>query len=189
MNLVTEPGMNLSLWTWRGNESDGCWWRKKRMMGGSVMRRSRRKHWRQSPLSPGTQAAGGERGVGGFSRPISEARGTSTLDLSLRMRGEERPKYVKFCPRFYFNTQKNICIKSWVMISCIPEKSEMVPSESTLRFSELSAVPIEASDSRVSSSDARGSRVSISKVNSSLKRQNFTRLTHDISTQDEPLLT
>ena len=150
------------------------------------MRRSRKKHWTQSPLSPGTQAAGGERGVGGFSCPISEARGTSTLDLSLRMRREERPKYVKFCPSIY---KKKNCIKSWVMISCIPEKSEMVPSESTLRFSELSAVPIEASDSRVSSSDARGSKVSISKVNSSLKRQNFTRLTHDISAQDETLLT
>lgn len=45
----------------------------------------------------------------------------------------------------------------------------MVPSESTLRFSELSAVPIEASDSKVSSSDARGSKVSISKVSSSLQ--------------------
>lgn len=52
-----------------------------------------------------------------------------------------------------------------------PEKSEVVPSESMLRFSELSAVPTEASDSRVSSSDARGSRVSISKVNSSLQMQ------------------
>lgn len=57
----------------------------------------------------------------------------------------------------------------------IPEKSEVVPSESTLRFSELSAVPIEASDSRVSSSDARGSRASISKVNSSLQRQTLSR--------------
>lgn len=56
----------------------------------------------------------------------------------------------------------------------IPEKSDMVPSESTLRFSELSAVPIEASDSRVSSSDARGSRVSISKVNSSLQKQTLS---------------
>lgn len=52
-----------------------------------------------------------------------------------------------------------------------PEKSEVAPSESMLRFSLLSAVPIDASDSRVSSSDARGSRASISKVNSSLKRQ------------------
>ncbi len=51
-------------------------------MAGSVMRRSRRKHW--SPQSPGTQAAGGERGVGGSSRQISEARGKSTLDLSLQ---------------------------------------------------------------------------------------------------------
>lgn len=50
----------------------------------------------------------------------------------------------------------------------IPEKSEMVSSESTLRFSELSAVPMEASDSRVSSSEARGSSASISTVNSSL---------------------
>lgn len=60
----------------------------------------------------------------------------------------------------------------------------MVPSESRLRFSELSAVPIEASDSRVSSSDARGSRVSISNVNSSLQRQT-SRLTHELNTHDE----
>lgn len=57
----------------------------------------------------------------------------------------------------------------------IPEKSEMIPSESTLRFSVLSAVPIEASDSRVSSSDARGSRVRISKVNSSLQKQTLSK--------------
>lgn len=58
-----------------------------------------------------------------------------------------------------------------VKLHDVPEKSEVVPSESMLRFSELSAVPIEASDSRVSSSDARGSRVSISNVNSSLQMQ------------------
>lgn len=71
----------------------------------------------------------------------------------------------------------------------IPEKSEVVPSESTLRFSELSAVPIEASDSRVSSSDARGSRVSISKVNSSLQRQILSRLTKELRTHDETQVT
>lgn len=47
----------------------------------------------------------------------------------------------------------------------------MVPSESTLRFSQLSAVPMEASDSRVSSSDARGSRANNSNVSSSLQRE------------------
>lgn len=45
----------------------------------------------------------------------------------------------------------------------------MVPSESIFKFSELSAVPIEASDSRVSSSEARGSNISISNVSSSLQ--------------------
>lgn len=54
------------------------------MMGGSVTRRSRRKHWNKSRRSPGSQAAGGEHGVGGFSRQISEARGKSRLDPSLQ---------------------------------------------------------------------------------------------------------
>lgn len=47
----------------------------------------------------------------------------------------------------------------------------MAPSESKFKFSELSAVPMEASDSRVSSSEARGSSVSISNVSSSLQSQ------------------
>ena len=59
-----------------------------------------------------------------------------------------------------------------------PEKSEVAPSESTFRFSELSAVPIEASDSSVSSSDARGSRVRISHVRSSLQKQTFLQGEH-----------
>lgn len=65
----------------------------------------------------------------------------------------------------------------------------MVPSESTQRFSELSAVPIEASDSRVSSSDARGSRLSISKVNSSLHTQTSQILTRVTGTHVAAQLT
>ena len=50
----------------------------------------------------------------------------------------------------------------------LPDFSEKAPSDSIFKFSELSAVPMEASDSRVSSSEARGSRTSISNVSSSL---------------------
>lgn len=46
------------------------------------------------------------------------------------------------------------------------------------RFSELSAVPIDASDSKVSSSDARGSRDSISYVSSSLQREKHVRFSN-----------
>lgn len=103
-------GLDLSLRreTWRGNESVGWWQRRKRMMGGSVMRRSRRKHWSKSPQSPGTQAAGGERGVGGSSRQISEARGKSTLDLALQ--GKAKTGQV-FFHLFYLTIHKNCKLK------------------------------------------------------------------------------
>lgn len=51
----------------------------------------------------------------------------------------------------------------------VPEGSDVAPSVSMVMFSELSAVPMDASDSGVSSSDARGSRISISYVSSSLQ--------------------
>lgn len=72
------------------------------MMGGSVMRRSRRKHWNKSPQSPGNQAADGEHGVGGFSRQISEARGKSSLDLSL----QRKAKICFFLSFFIFSNPK-----------------------------------------------------------------------------------
>lgn len=50
----------------------------------------------------------------------------------------------------------------------IPQASDVAPSCSAKRFSELSAVPIEASDSSSSSSDVRGSNANISNVSSSL---------------------
>lgn len=59
-----------------------------------------------------------------------------------------------------------------------PEGSEVAPSVSMVIFSELSAVPMEASDSGVSSSDARGSKINISYVSSSL-------LTHKHTTQNK----
>lgn len=52
-----------------------------------------------------------------------------------------------------------------------PEGSDVAPSISMVMFSELSAVPMEASDSGVSSSDARGSNTNISYVSSSLGAQ------------------
>lgn len=88
MHSEPEPGAGLdpSLMreTWSGNESAGWWQRRKRTMGGSVMRTSRRKYWNKSQQNPESQAAGGERGVGGSSRQISEARGKSTQDLFLQ---------------------------------------------------------------------------------------------------------
>jgi len=50
-------------------------------MGGSVIMKSRRKHWSKSPQSP---AAGGARGVGGLSCQTSAARGKSARDRSLQ---------------------------------------------------------------------------------------------------------
>lgn len=54
----------------------------------------------------------------------------------------------------------------------------MAPSVSMVMFSELSAVPMDASDSGVSSSDARGSKINISYVSSSLE----TEHTHMVMT-------
>lgn len=97
-----------------------------------------------------------------------------------------RPIYMNFFFTFLLSKiVQQMHIKSWaelVSSNSIPEKSEVVPSESTLRFSELSAVPIEASDSRVSSSEARGSRLSISKVSSSLQSGTLSILIHPLST-------
>lgn len=52
----------------------------------------------------------------------------------------------------------------------LPVRPDIAPSESMFKFSKLSAVPMDASDSSVSSSEARGSRASISNVSSSLNK-------------------
>lgn len=97
-----------------GNESAEWWQRKKRTMGGSVMKRSRRKHWRKSPQSRGTRAAGRECGVWGSSRQISEAREKSTLDLSLQ--GKAKIFIFIFSNQLYI---QKLQTERVVFISCI----------------------------------------------------------------------
>lgn len=56
------------------------------MMGGSVMRTNRTKHWSKSPQSPRSQAVDAGHHAAGFSTQISEGGGTSTLDCALQQK-------------------------------------------------------------------------------------------------------
>lgn len=68
----------------------------------------------------------------------------------------------------------------YIVKSLVPDGSDVAPSVSMVMFSELSAVPMDASDSGVSSSDVRGSKINISYVSSSLHAHTQTNTQHII---------
>lgn len=144
--------------------------------------RGGRKKWSWSLQSPGSRAGGAEL--------VCTLSPTSWSDKHQALDGGDRRsdndslglhentklvKYNRATPIYSFN--QGICTyththKQRTQQKHTPERSEVAPCK--VMFSELSAVPIEASDSGVSSSDVRGSKISISYVSSSLPTHTHT---------------